>query len=152
MPTSDVLPDRVVLTFDQPALALGTELRVTGPGGDVSDGSPQLVDDDVTQPLRAGAPPGPYTVTWRVTSADGHPITGRFAFTARSGSAGPDTAATTRPASPAATTAPTSGADAAHGRRSRSLGTAGVAAVAGAVAGTAIVVVGPRRKSRQDQA
>jgi len=95
----DRLPDRVVLTFDEPALAIGTEVVVTGPAGPVSDGPPQLVDAEVRQPVRAG-PAGRYTVLWRVTSADGHPVSGTFAFTTQQGSAASPTA------TPATTTAP----------------------------------------------
>ena len=95
----DRLPDRVVLTFDEPALAIGTEVVVTGPAGPVSDGQPQLVDAEVRQPVRAG-PAGRYTVLWRVTSADGHPVSGTFAFTTQQGSAASPTA------TPATTTAP----------------------------------------------
>jgi len=109
----DRLPDRVVLTFDEPALAIGTEVVVTGPAGPVSDGQPQLVDAEVRQPVRAG-PAGRYTVLWRVTSADGHPVSGTFAFTTQQGSAasptatpGTTTAPSTSPSS-ASTTAPTS--------------------------------------------
>ena len=109
----DRLPDRVVLTFDEPALAIGTEVVVTGPAGPVSDGPPQLVDAEVRQPVRAG-PAGRYTVLWRVTSADGHPVSGTFAFTTQQGSAasptatpGTTTAPSTSPSS-ASTTAPMS--------------------------------------------
>ena len=109
----DRLPDRVVLTFDEPALAIGTEVVVTGPAGPVSDGPPQLVDAEVRQPVRAG-PAGRYTVLWRVTSADGHPVSGTFAFTTQQGSAasptatpGTTTAPSTSPSS-ASTTTPTS--------------------------------------------
>ena len=109
----DRLPDRVVLTFDEPTLAIGTEVVVTGPAGPVSDGPPQLVDAEVRQPVRAG-PAGRYTVLWRVTSADGHPVSGTFAFTTQQGSAasptatpGTTTAPSTSPSS-ASTTAPTS--------------------------------------------
>ena len=107
----DRLPDRVVLTFDEPALAIGTEVVVTGPAGPVSDGPPQLVDAEVRQPVRAG-PAGRYTVLWRVTSADGHPVSGTFAFTSQQGSAASPTATpgtTTAPStSSASTTTPTS--------------------------------------------
>ena len=76
-------PRRIVLTFDQPALALGTAVVVTSSAGQqVQAGAPRLVDNTVTQPLQPGAPGGPYTVLWRVTSADGHPISGRFTFQA----------------------------------------------------------------------
>lgn len=81
-------PPQVTLTFDQEALDLGTQVVVTGPDGAVvSDGPAQLVDTSVVQPLVATLPAGAYTVEWRVTSADGHPLSGALAFTA-SGAAG----------------------------------------------------------------
>jgi methionine-rich copper-binding protein CopC len=86
--TVDTVPRLVVLTFDQPAIAMGTTVTVTGPGGVVGDGSVQLIDNTVQQAVRPGAPAGAYTVVWRVTSADGHPIDGIFTFTARTAGAG----------------------------------------------------------------
>lgn len=80
-------PAEIVLTFNQPALALGTSLVVTDPTGQqVQTGQPKLVDNTVTQTLRPG-PAGAYTVLWRVTSADGHPISGQLTFNAEAGSA-----------------------------------------------------------------
>ena len=76
----DQLPDQVILTFDQPCLALGTEVIVTGTTGPVTSGPPQLIDTQVRQPLRGG-PAGRYTVIWRATSADAHPVSGTFEFT-----------------------------------------------------------------------
>ena len=81
-------PDAVVLTFQEPAMSLGTQVLVTGPDGGAADGPVELVDASVRQPLLAGAPAGTYTVDWRVTSADGHPITGRLAFTSGAPGAG----------------------------------------------------------------
>lgn len=81
-------PSAVVLSFDQPAVAMGTQIQVTGPTGVVSSGEPRLVDTTVTQVLQPGAPAGAYTVNWRVTSADGHPITGTLKFTARQAAPG----------------------------------------------------------------
>lgn len=76
-------PDRVTLTFDMPATALGTEVVVTAADGRVvSSGPAELVDATVAQPLAGELPAGGYTVQWRVTSADGHPIEGTYAFTA----------------------------------------------------------------------
>ena len=43
-----------------------------------------LCDGVVNQP---SAPAGAYTVEWRVTSADGHPISGSFSFTAEAAGA-----------------------------------------------------------------
>ncbi len=59
------------------------------------------MDDTVRQALAPGAPAGAYTVSWRVTSADGHPISDTFTFTAR--------AASTATAAPSASAAGASG-------------------------------------------
>lgn len=86
--TVDAPPAQITLTFDQPAQALGTEVVVLGPdGATVSTGDAQLVDSSVTQALAGDLPAGAYTVQWRVTSADGHPLSGELAFTASSGAA-----------------------------------------------------------------
>lgn len=90
-------PTHLTLTFDQPAQALGTEVVVLGPdGATVSTGTPEIVDDTVAQALAADLPAGAYTVQWRVTSADGHPLSGELAFTATAGTA----PAVTAPATP----------------------------------------------------
>lgn len=81
-------PPTVMLRFDQTVLGLGTEVVVTGPSGPVQLGNPSVVDNTVTERLQPGAPAGRYTVNWRVTSVDGHPVSGTFAFTARAPGAG----------------------------------------------------------------
>jgi len=86
--TVRVLPDEVVLHFEEPAQALGTVVVVRGPAGDATAGRAELIDSDVVQPLRSGSPPGAYTVDWRVVSADGHVVQGRFTFTAGGASTG----------------------------------------------------------------
>ena len=93
-------PSAVVLTFDQPAVAMGTQILVTGPSGQVQTGPPRLVDDTVTQDLAGGAPAGAYTVAWRVTSVDGHPVSGTFTFTSSQAGSGTPPPADPSPASP----------------------------------------------------
>lgn len=96
--TVTVPPTAITLTFDQPAQALGTEVVVTGPdGATVSVGETQLVDSTVVQALATDLPAGAYAVEWRVTSADGHPLSGTLAFTASEGTAA---AAPVEPAEP----------------------------------------------------
>jgi len=73
-------PTAVVLTFNEPAVPLGSQVLVTGPDGPAGSGPVQLIDNTVRQPLAAGAPAGRYTVDWRVTARDGHPLSGRFSF------------------------------------------------------------------------
>ena len=92
-------PSSVVLTFEEPPVALGAQVVVTGPNGPVSAGSPRLDGVLVTQDVQPGAPAGRYTVEWRVTSDDGHPVSGTFTFTAQTAAGGTPSAA---PASPSA--------------------------------------------------
>jgi methionine-rich copper-binding protein CopC len=95
-------PTAVVLTFDEPAVALGSQVVVTGPAGPAGRGALELVDNTVRQPLAGGAPAGHYTVEWRVTSADGHPVSGSFAFTTEAAGAGqPEPGAQPAPAAAA---------------------------------------------------
>lgn len=98
-------PDAVTLTFDAPALGIGTTLRVIGPGGDVQSGPPRLVDDTVTQDLAPGIPAGRYRIAWRVSSADGHPVSGELSFTASAPN--PRAPSTPSPTAEGATGAPT---------------------------------------------
>jgi methionine-rich copper-binding protein CopC len=93
------LPKQVTLTFNEPALALGSVLEVLGPAGNVAEGPPSLIDRQVRQAIRPGSPAGAYRVVWRVTSLDGHPISGEFDFTATAGDGG------TAPSEPAQTAA-----------------------------------------------
>lgn len=81
-------PATVTLTFDQPALKVGTALKITGPTGEVTDGTATLINNEVHQAIAPGAPAGRYRVDWRVTSADGHPVSGTFTFTSTTAGAG----------------------------------------------------------------
>jgi len=84
--TVDVAPDAVSLTFNEAPQALGTEVAVVGPdGATVSEGVTTVADVTVTQALSATRPAGTYVIQWRVTSADGHPLSGELTFTASAG-------------------------------------------------------------------
>ncbi|MEW1954513.1 copper resistance CopC family protein [Terrabacter sp. NPDC080008] len=112
-------PSRIVLTFTDPALPIGTQMVVTGPSGPVAVPKPRLVDNTVVQDLPASSPAGRYTVLWRVTSADGHPVSGEVAFTSRAagavapGGATPTTGSPTTASSAASpeATAPAAGSE-----------------------------------------
>ena len=75
-------PDEVVLHFTEPPLTVGLAVRVTGPTGDVQQGTAQITGSDVVQPLLPTAPAGAYRVAWRVTADDGHASSGELTFTA----------------------------------------------------------------------
>jgi methionine-rich copper-binding protein CopC len=90
-------PRAVVLTFDGPVIATGTHVVVTGPSGLIQQGKPGLAKNTVTQDLQPEAPAGTYTVSWRVTSADGHPLSGTFSLTAKQLPTSPQTSPPTTP-------------------------------------------------------
>ena len=83
--TVERMPQSVSLTFTDAPLSIGTQVVVTGPSGAVQQGAPTIEGRVVTQAISPSAPAGSYTVAYRVTSDDGHPVTGSFAFVATTG-------------------------------------------------------------------
>jgi methionine-rich copper-binding protein CopC len=81
-------PAVVVLTFSEAVLPMGTQVVVTGPQGPVQAGAPKVADSTVSQDLQGGSPAGHYTVAWRVTADDGHPLSGALSFTSEAASDG----------------------------------------------------------------
>ncbi|TFV54511.1 copper resistance protein CopC [Geodermatophilus sp. DF01-2] len=74
-------PEQVTLTFTE-GVSLGAGYaRVLDASGDrVDAGTATVEGDSVVVPLRADLPDGGYLVTYRVVSADSHPISGAFSF------------------------------------------------------------------------
>jgi copper transport protein len=87
-------PDEVTVEFDE-GVSLGAGYaRVLGPGGDrVDTGAASVTDDVLTVPLRDDLPDASYVVTWRVVSADSHPVSGAYAFVVGDGELAAATAA-----------------------------------------------------------
>ncbi|MCU1431224.1 MAG: copper resistance protein CopC [Actinotalea sp.] len=82
-------PPTIDLVYTQPLLGIGTQVLVRDPAGNaVSAGPARLVDSTVSQDLGGDLPPGTYSVQWRVTSGDGHPISGELTFTAEAAGSG----------------------------------------------------------------
>ena len=78
--TTDV-PTAVQLQFDAAVAEDFSTVVVTGPDGQMrSTGEAAVSGTDVRQAVSAG-PAGTWTADYRVVSSDGHPITGRIAFT-----------------------------------------------------------------------
>ena len=76
-------PEKVSVTFNRNPLGIGAQFLVKdASGAEWADGAVEIVDNVASQKLKAGAPAGEYTVTWRVASSDSHPIEGTFGFTA----------------------------------------------------------------------
>lgn len=97
------VPPSIRLTFMHTPIALGSRIQVRDETGtNQSDGPVAVVNNHVTQPVKAGAPAGRYTVAWRVVSPDSHSIEGTFSFTAGAGGGMGQPAAASVPATPAA--------------------------------------------------
>lgn len=79
--TLEQTPQEVTLNFSGDLTTLGAQVEVSGPSGSVADAEPQIEGAQLRQPLSTDVPPGDYAVVWRVTSQDGHPISGTFDFT-----------------------------------------------------------------------
>jgi hypothetical protein len=77
----DTAPTQVVLEFDQPVQTdFGLVAVLDATGVHHEQGEPEVIGSTVTQPLGA-LDPGVYEISYRVGSADGHPITGTLSFT-----------------------------------------------------------------------
>ncbi|HEX5521880.1 MAG TPA: copper resistance CopC family protein [Pedococcus sp.] len=113
--TVTVSPPAVVLKFSEPVSSSFAVVTVTDrAGASVVAGRPAVDGSRVTQPLRRLGS-GTYSVSFRVVSADGHPVSDTAAFTIRpSPSASPSSAAPSgSSAGPLGTTQPPSGASSA---------------------------------------
>ena len=81
-------PASVVLTFNEMPQGRYSNIHVFGPDGARRDsGHVRVLNDTVTEDLGGSRPAGRYVVDWRVVSADGHPVSGQFTFTATSSAA-----------------------------------------------------------------
>lgn len=81
-------PEEILLEFSGVIAPVGTFVVIEGPLGEVTDGQPRVDGTEVAQPILTDVPSGDYAVTWRVTSSDGHPISGEFDYSVTS--AGPE--------------------------------------------------------------
>jgi methionine-rich copper-binding protein CopC len=80
--TLTTAPTQVVLTFNENIIAIGDQVSVRDASGAlVSDGNPTVVDSTVTQNLKPLAYNGTYAITYRIVSADGHPVERNLSFT-----------------------------------------------------------------------
>jgi copper resistance protein C len=74
-------PERVSATFNERLQTTFAAMTVVGPDGNVwSTGEPTVQGAVVGIGLRPLGPTGTYTVNYRVTSADGHVVSGSWSF------------------------------------------------------------------------
>jgi copper transport protein len=89
----EAAPERVVFRFSEPVEAGFGAVRVFDADGDrVDEGDLVRPNDDsraVAVALRPDLPDGSYTATYRVVSADSHPVSGGFVFNVGAGAAAP---------------------------------------------------------------
>ncbi|MEE4023537.1 copper resistance CopC family protein [Gordonia sp. PKS22-38] len=91
--TVQTAPQQVTITFNEPLQETFAVLTVVGPDGNFWQDGEAIVDGPrLSVALRELGPAGTYTLNYRVTSADGHPVDGQRTFeltTAGSGTPGP---------------------------------------------------------------
>ncbi|TQL75810.1 copper transport protein [Stackebrandtia endophytica] len=86
-------PQQVTVEFSEPVSVVAAETGVIGPDGRRADAEPATSDGNVlTYVLTGDLPEGTYLVSYRVISADGHPVPGGFTFSIGKRSAAPDSA------------------------------------------------------------
>jgi methionine-rich copper-binding protein CopC len=94
-------PEKVSATFNEALQPSFAAMTVVGPDGNLwSTGDPKVDGAVVSVGVRPLGPSGTYTVNYRVTSADGHVVSGSWSFklaVAGTGTPGPS-ASTTSPA------------------------------------------------------
>jgi methionine-rich copper-binding protein CopC len=96
-------PARVAATFNEAMQDAFAAMTVVGPDGNLwSTGDPEVTGAVVAIGVRPLGPAGEYTVNYRATSADGHVVSGSWAFELT-------VAGTGTPGAPASAPAPRSG-------------------------------------------
>jgi len=94
-------PSKVSAMFNEALSPEFAAMTVVGPDGNLwSTGDPQVDGAVISVGVRPLGPSGTYTVNYRVTSADGHPVSGSWSFRlAAAGTGTPGPSATEAPAS-----------------------------------------------------
>ncbi|MET7417449.1 copper resistance protein CopC [Dactylosporangium sp. NPDC005555] len=88
----DQMPGEITLTFSEPVRIVADKIRVIAPDGSRADtGKPVARDTELVIPVRSGGPKGTYLVSYRVISADSHPVSGGYSFSYGQVSATPNT-------------------------------------------------------------
>ena len=83
-------PNKVTLTFSESVQLISGRIQVLAPDGSRADqGDPQGTGGTVTVPLRTGGGRGTYLVSYRVVSADSHPVAGSLTFSVGAASTPP---------------------------------------------------------------
>lgn len=100
----ETLPAEASVTFNEPPQTASVVLK--SPDGTVHKLKTTVAGSTITVQLPADGPRGAYTLSYRVVSADGHPVSGSVRFTVTTGptAATPTKAPTKAPTEPPAQT------------------------------------------------
>jgi copper transport protein len=83
-------PNKITLTFSESVQLLSGKIQVLAPDSSRADqGDPTVDGDALTIPLRSGGARGTYLVSYRVISADSHPVGGTITFSVGAASTPP---------------------------------------------------------------
>ena len=101
-------PTEVQMTFTESVNLVDDGIHLVDQlGATVPTPDPTVEGNTVTWPMPDDLPDGPYIVTWRVVSSDGHPISGASSFGVGTAAAAPGSATSTGTADTADTAAAT---------------------------------------------
>ncbi len=74
-------PSEIVITFSEVVQPVPTRITVIAPDGKrIDSGNPRVQGDDMHIPVRTNVSGGTYLVSYRVISADSHPVGGGFTY------------------------------------------------------------------------
>jgi copper transport protein len=83
-------PNKVTLSFSESVQLVSGKIQVLAPDSSRADqGEPQVAGNSVVIPLRSGGGRGTYLVSFRVVSADSHPVAGSLTFSVGAASTAP---------------------------------------------------------------
>ncbi len=77
----DQPPARILLTFDETVPAEFAQVVLTRDGTRVAVATPTASGATLTAAITGATGPGSYRISWRATTADGHPASGESGFT-----------------------------------------------------------------------
>jgi putative copper export protein/methionine-rich copper-binding protein CopC len=82
-------PSEIVITFSEVVQPVPTRITVIAPDGKrIDSGNPRVQGDDMHIPVRTNVSGGTYLVSYRVISADSHPVGGGFIYSVGAPSSG----------------------------------------------------------------
>jgi copper transport protein len=95
------VPNKVTLTFSESVQIVNGKIQVLAPDGSRADqGAPQQDGGTITIPLRTGGGRGTYLVSYRVISADSHPVGGTITYSVGAASTPPNATQNTETVDP----------------------------------------------------